>query len=224
MATWSELSTLAPEIAATGQALLDKHGLAYVATVRADGSPRVHPVCPFVIDGRLIVATQRTSPKAQDQLRDGRYVLHLLPGANDDEFRIHGRARLIGDGPQREQILRDGPRYVKSGDYIFEYDITEAASAYWVNVGQPGTYPVRQWWRATTPAASDRLKVVWRFNLREGIEPDAFFAWLRDNVWASSAKFGSVTRAFSLTNGAHAYSTEATWPDADARDRWQATE
>ncbi len=57
MASWSEMAEHAPEIAAVGQALLDKHGLAYLATVRADGSPRVHPVCPFVIGGRLIVAS-----------------------------------------------------------------------------------------------------------------------------------------------------------------------
>lgn len=224
MATWFELSEMAPEIAAVGQTLLDKHGLAYLATVRADGSPRVHPVCPFVVDGRLIVATPRASPKAQDQLRDARFVLHMLPGDNDDEFRIRGRAHPISDGSQRDHVLRDGPAYVKPDDYIFEYDIAEAASAYWVNVGQPGTYPVRQSWRSSVPAPNERLKIVWRFNLRDGVEPAAFFAWLRDNVWASSATYGCTTRAFVLKNAAHAYSTEATWPDAAARDRWQASD
>ena len=93
-----------------------------------------------------------------------------------------------------------------------------------MNAGRPGTYPVRQSWRAREQAANKRLKVVWRFNLRDGIEPSAFFAWLRENVWSSSAAYGCVTRAFKLEQSAHAYSTEATWPDAAARDRWQASD
>ena len=111
MASWAELAEMAPEIAAVGQALLARHGLAYLATVRADGAPRVHPVCPFVIDGRLIVATPRTSPKAQDQLRDGRYVLHMPPGDDDAEFRIRGRARSMIAGAQRDEVFRDGPDF-----------------------------------------------------------------------------------------------------------------
>ncbi len=35
---------------------------------------------------------------------------------------------------------------MKEHDRIFEYDIEAAATAYWVNVGQPGTYPVRRRW------------------------------------------------------------------------------
>jgi hypothetical protein len=148
MATWAELAEAEPEMSALGHRLLEKHHLAYLATVRADGSPRLHPVSPFVVDGRLIVATPRTSPKAQDQLRDGRYVMHLLPGKDDDEFRIRGRVRAIIDESDRVRIREVGPHYVHEDDYYFEYDIAEAATAYWVNVGQPGTYPVRKRWVA----------------------------------------------------------------------------
>ncbi len=135
-------------MAAIGLALIERFHIAYLATVRADGAPRVHPVSPFIIEGRLIVATPQGSPKALDQVRDGRYVLHMLPGKDDQEFRIRGRARLLEPGPLRDAVLRDGPHYVKEEDYIFEYDIEDAATAYWVHVGQPGTYPVRQQWRA----------------------------------------------------------------------------
>jgi hypothetical protein len=150
MVTWSELLEAQPEIGAVGVALLEKHGMAYLATVRADGSPRVHPVCPFVIDGRLYVATPRTSPKARDQLRDPRVVLHLLPGENDDEFRIRGRARAVTDDGARAAIRAAGPHFLKDDDFYFEYDIEEAATAYWEHVGQPGTYPVRRSWRQST--------------------------------------------------------------------------
>ena len=123
--------------------------MAYLATVRRDGSPRVHPVSPFIIDGHLLVATPPASPKADDQVRDGRYMLHALPGDDDAEFSVRGRAILLADGPVRDAILAKAPHWVKRDDCIFEYDIEQAATAYWVNAGKPGTYPVRGSWRAT---------------------------------------------------------------------------
>jgi hypothetical protein len=131
--------------------LLDQHHMAYLATVRRDGSPRLHPVSPFIVEGRLIVATPRSSPKARDQLRDPRYMLHLLPGENDDECWLRGRARSITGEPDRGLIRKLGPHYVHEDDYYFDYDIEAAMTAYWVNVGQPGTYPERTFWRAGDP-------------------------------------------------------------------------
>jgi hypothetical protein len=146
VATWAQFAEAEPVMAALGLRLLEKYHLAYLATVRADGAPRVHPVSPFIIDGRLIVATPRGSPKAADQLRDGRYVLHLLPGDDDDEFRVRGRTRAITDEADRQRVRDAGPHFVKPEDYYFEYDIESAAAARWVNVGQPGTYPERTSW------------------------------------------------------------------------------
>ena len=148
MATWREFAAADPEMAAIGQGLLEQHQLAYLATVRADGAPRLHPVSPQIIDGSLYVCTPRSSPKARDQMRDGRYVLHLLPGKDDEEFRIRGRARLLTDADEIAAVCRGGPHYFRPGEYLFEYDIEEAATARWENVGQPDTYPVRRSWRA----------------------------------------------------------------------------
>src|SRR5687767_6273458 len=100
MATWSEFEAAEPEMAAIGRGLLEQHQLAYLATVRADGSPRLHPVSPQIIEGQLFVATPRSSPKAQDQIRDGRYVMHMLPGQDDAEFRLRGRARLLTEAAE----------------------------------------------------------------------------------------------------------------------------
>ncbi len=148
MASWGEFASADAAMAAIGSALIERFHIAYLATVRRDGAPRVHPVSPFIIEGRLFVATPQGSPKAQDQLRDGRYVIHMLPGKDDAEFRIRGRAASVIDAATRALVLERGPHYVKQHDHIFEYDIEEAATAYWVKVGQPGTYPVRQTWRA----------------------------------------------------------------------------
>ncbi len=60
MATWNEFAEAAPEIAALGLKQFEKFHIAYLATVRKDGSPRVHPVSPIFADGRLFVATAPT--------------------------------------------------------------------------------------------------------------------------------------------------------------------
>jgi hypothetical protein len=148
MATWAEFEAAAPEMAMAGRALLEKHNLAYLATARRDGAPRVHPVCPFIIEGRLLVSTPQSSPKARDQQRDGRYMLHMLPGDNDDEFSVRGRVTLVTDRAFKVRACEHA-HYVRMEDFLFEYDIDEARTAYWVNVGQPGTYPVRRAWVAS---------------------------------------------------------------------------
>lgn len=99
MATWGEFAEARPEMAQVLLGLLDWIPITYLATVRRDGSPRVHPVCPIIAGGRMFVAVAGSSapepsPKRFDLARDGRYAMHALPGKRDDEFYITGRARL----------------------------------------------------------------------------------------------------------------------------------
>ncbi len=107
----------------------------------------MHPVSPVIANGRLFVATPPTSPKRLDQVRDGRYVIHALPGKNDAEFLIRGRARRVTDDDTRAAVTEAAEHTVHGHDWMFEYDIEEAMMAYWENVGQPNTYPVRSTWR-----------------------------------------------------------------------------
>ena len=161
MATWGEFAEAAPEMATLGSELRAKFGLAFLVTVRKDGSPRVHPVCPFVVRGRLFIATNQKSPKRHDLKRDGRYVLHMLPGEDDAEFQVRGRARLVEDAQTKAMVLAEGPEAGRQPDgallnltpeeLLFEYDVEEALSGHWENVGQPDTYPVRKHWREREP-------------------------------------------------------------------------
>ena len=67
-------------------------GLGYLATVRADGGPRVHPVSPVITDEGLFCFVV-DSPKRRDLERDGRYALHSFPPEDsDDEAYVAGRA------------------------------------------------------------------------------------------------------------------------------------
>jgi hypothetical protein len=109
MATWAEFESAAPEIAAAGKTLLYQFGvgLAYLATLRKDGAPRLHPVCPTVVGGRLY-ALIGPSHKRADLRRDGRYALHTFPCPKvDDEFLLMGRARFIEDHSVAEMVRSD---------------------------------------------------------------------------------------------------------------------
>jgi hypothetical protein len=138
-------------MAALGSRLLGKTQIAYLATVRREGAPRVHPVCPFVAEGRLFVSVGPHSPKRHDLRRDGRYALHALPGKDDAEFYLTGRAteltaqRTIATA--RKAAQAEGLN-VNLEELTFELDIEHAMTAYWEKAGQPGTYAVRKFWHA----------------------------------------------------------------------------
>lgn len=100
MATWQDLIDAEPELAADGLRLLTQFGpgLGFLATVRPDGGPRLHPICPVVADGELWAFIIDASPKCGDLRRDGRYALHAFPPeATDDELAITGRAFEVPD-------------------------------------------------------------------------------------------------------------------------------
>jgi len=99
MVTWGELRELRPDLEAAGREHFYRFGvgLAFLATVRSDGGPRLHPMCP-VIEGDELYALLIPSPKRADLHRDGRYAMHCFPpDDNEDAFYITGTARQVGD-------------------------------------------------------------------------------------------------------------------------------
>jgi hypothetical protein len=99
MASWSDFAAAEPSLAAGIRALLQQYGpgMGYLATVRADGSPRLHPVSPVLTDDGLYCFIV-DSPKRRDLERDGRYALHSYPPEeSDDEAYLTGRALPVRD-------------------------------------------------------------------------------------------------------------------------------
>jgi hypothetical protein len=118
MITWTEFERHQPALADAGRRQFYQFGigLAQLATIRPDGGPRVHPVCPVVGPAGLHLVI-KAGPKQQDLRRDGRYALHsetCPPPRHDDGFAIIGRAREVtgsqAAGLVRRQVLaeRDG--------------------------------------------------------------------------------------------------------------------
>jgi hypothetical protein len=50
---WSQMQSGQPGLAALGRRRLLEPGVVLVATIRGDGTPRVSPVEPFIMDGDL---------------------------------------------------------------------------------------------------------------------------------------------------------------------------
>jgi hypothetical protein len=96
MITWTQLEKQHPALARAGRAQFYVHGLGlgFLATVRKDGGPRVHPVCPVVSPVGLHVFIQ-PGPKLSDLRRDPRCALHsetVAPPREDDGFALTGEA------------------------------------------------------------------------------------------------------------------------------------
>jgi len=76
MASWSAFEAEAPDLAAEVRARFDAFTHKFLATLRADGSPRIcGSECDW-IDGELYIGSMTGALKARDLMRDPRFVLH----------------------------------------------------------------------------------------------------------------------------------------------------
>ena len=160
MVTWKELAKAEPDLADVGRSLLFqfKVGLAFLATVRKGGAPRLHPVCPVLSNGRLFVLVTATSPKRDDLLRDGRYALQSFPQPKpgSDEFYIAGKALLIDDPAARADILRDAKHMADASETAFELSIERVMHTRWEHVLTPQMRSVHRKWRAPVSPSEPR--------------------------------------------------------------------
>ena len=152
MKRWKQLEEENPKLAEAGRALIhqSKVGLGYLATIRKDGGPRVHPVCPVLATGGLYVFIGNHSPKLHDLLRDGRYALHSFPKPDvDDEFYVSGVATPETDNRIRDIVYET---YTATGafttdDTLFELLLERALYAEYES--RPSWPPRYTKWNAT---------------------------------------------------------------------------
>jgi Pyridoxamine 5'-phosphate oxidase len=149
--SWSDFAVASPRLANDVRALLELYGqsFGYLATVRRDGGPRVHPVSPVIAEGGLFCFVT-PSPKRRDLERDGRYALHAYPAEHsDDEAYLAGRARPVGD-ELREHRLARLHRASPDVDWkLFEFEIDVAMITHREHRGQPAEHRI---WHAPSGA------------------------------------------------------------------------
>ena len=106
--SWSDFKVQQPDLARQGADLLYHFGvgLAFLGTVRPDGGPRLHPMCPLIsVEG--LYAFIIPSPKLRDLHRDGRYAMHSYPlEDNEDAFYLSGAASHVTDSAARVLLAR----------------------------------------------------------------------------------------------------------------------
>ena len=109
MASWGSFAAAAPALAAKGHELIYRYGvgMGFLGTVRRDGGPRVHPICPIVTDDALF-ALLVPGPKREDLKRDPRYALHSLtsaPPRHDDAFYLAGTVNEVTDARAWDRVV-----------------------------------------------------------------------------------------------------------------------
>ncbi len=143
--TWGEFAKEEPDLAAFGAELLLGAQVAYVATVRPDGVPRVHPVTPILTEDGLFLFMEPSSPKGKDLLAGAPFAMHnAVPGMNGTggEFIIAGRG-FAADEPETRAAVSKAARFAPLERYVlFELKLAEARCNGYGDVELPAT---RRW-------------------------------------------------------------------------------
>src|SRR3977135_3817861 len=129
MATWSEFEAEAPARAAGARDFLDAGKHKTIATLRADGSPRISGIEADLVNGDLWFGSMWRAVKARDLNRDGRFALHSASTAPPDwngDAKVAGVAVEVDDDEAKRALLEAGENEGISGDWhLFRGDIRE---------------------------------------------------------------------------------------------------
>lgn len=130
MARWQEFEEAAPDLAAFGRERVDGR-VCFLGTLRPDGSPRVHPVTPWIAGGGLFIRMYPTSPKVSDLARDARYALHSMMD-NDEgeggEFALRGRARPVTESSELQIANAANPEPGPEIYVVLEFGVDDAST------------------------------------------------------------------------------------------------
>lgn len=89
-----------PRLAERTRRGLVEPGVLLAVTIRRDGTARLSPVEPFLLDAKLWLSMLWGSYKARDLMRDSRVLVHGIVtdrDGGDGEVKVRGTARLEGD-------------------------------------------------------------------------------------------------------------------------------
>jgi general stress protein 26 len=152
MATWNDVTKAAPELAAAVKQRFDAHIHKTLATLRADGSPRISGMEASFRDGELWLGMMPESRKAQDLRRDPRFALHSAtvdPAMAGGDAKLAGRAVEVTDQPTIDRFI--GKEREEKGEeppgpfHLFRVDVEEIVLT--SLGGDPADHLVIETWR-----------------------------------------------------------------------------
>jgi len=136
VASWGEIEQIAPELARQARELMDGHVHKTMATLRADGSPRISGIeAKFIseagIEGDLWFGSMPGSRKSADLARDPRFSLHS--GSDDPpdwggDAKLSGVAEAVTDLERKLAIFKAmGAEEVPDDSLLYRVDVRELA-------------------------------------------------------------------------------------------------
>lgn len=139
MTAWRDVHAAAPELADRVRQLFDAHRHKTIATLRADGAPRISGIEVVFADGEVTFGSMAHARKGADLRRDPRFALHsaTVDPVEGAEAQWPGEAKISGRAVLAEPA-GDGP-----GGDSFRADITEVVHTH-LNV--EATLLVVEWW------------------------------------------------------------------------------
>ena len=126
MPAWKAIEQAEPEFAGRVQRLFDAGRHKTIATLRADGSPRVSGIeCEFA-DGELRFGSMTGARKGADLKRDPRFALHgpTFHPEEGKESDWPGEAKIAGRATRAGPVTTDEASVPAEGE-MFVADITE---------------------------------------------------------------------------------------------------
>ena len=139
MTAWQEVEQEAPEFAQRVRALFDAHKHKTIATLRADGSPRISGIEAAFEDGELTFGSMPNARKGADLRRDPRFALHsaTVDPVEGSEAQWPGEAKISG------QAIAAGPITEGPDGDLFRADIAEVVHTH---LNEEATMLVIEWW------------------------------------------------------------------------------
>ncbi|GAA5059713.1 pyridoxamine 5'-phosphate oxidase family protein [Nocardia callitridis] len=138
MTSWSRFTEEAPSVATVFTRRHRAAGnLCLLATLRADGSPRISPVEPMIFDGALLIVGMPHTRKFDDLARDHRFCLHTATvdtQVGDGDAKLFGTVTDVTDKRVHDQFThklfeeRGLDFREEEFDHFFVADLTGASS------------------------------------------------------------------------------------------------
>ena len=142
MTAWQDIERAVPEFARRVQALFDAHRHKTIATLRADGSPRISGIEAAFDGGELVFGSMPNARKGADLRRDPRFALHsaAIDPVEGSEAEWPGEAKIAG------RAIATGPSAEGSDGDRFRADI---AGGVHTHLNEQATMLVVEWWTPT---------------------------------------------------------------------------
>jgi hypothetical protein len=129
MARFADVATEDPDFAARVRARFDAHRHKFLATLRADGSPRISGIEMSFVGGEPWIAGMRRSAKFADLRADPRFALHSgspEPDAFEADAKFAGRATEVTDPEELQRYGADAGMPPGSMDFdLFRVDLEQ---------------------------------------------------------------------------------------------------